>query len=331
MDCLGLYVDVENLLDVAKEAITDTLTRWPEELPRPSLLNLYVKADNTGVWRLWATDAFPSMTVTVTGVQHYAMDGSKNSADIALALDAIADLLRSKISHVAILSDDSDFAILFGKIEQDIPKLGNGRLPFIWFQTDRPRTRSLMLSEFLPAHYVRTVICAKQKTVVTKTKPSAKQKTAATEMNPPVQQKTAKAEPKPLAKQKTLTSKAKSPTKPKTVIDNTKPATKPKTATSKTKLPTQTAGEQGLNVSLAETIIRLVQVGSFEHKQCMKLIKEHFPEHSFAKLNSTNFGTHFVKTLWPILEGYGVIVPNPNRRPKRYEMTAEAKQKVGVS
>ena len=98
MDGLGLYVDVENLMDVAKEAITDTLTRWPEELPRPSFLQLYVKADNVGIWRLWTTDEFPSMDIKVTGVQHYSTDGSKNSADIALALDAIADLLRSRIS-----------------------------------------------------------------------------------------------------------------------------------------------------------------------------------------------------------------------------------------
>ena len=62
-------------------------------------------------------------------------------------------------------------------------------------------------------------------------------------------------------------------------------------------------------MSLAETIIRLIPVGTFEHAECMELIKQHFPEHSFAKLNSVNFGTHFVKTLWPVLERYGVRVP----------------------
>ena len=317
MDCLGLYVDVENLLDVAKEAITDTLARWPEELPRPSLLHLYVKADNAGVWRLWATDAFPSMDVKVTGVQHYSTDGSKNSADIALALDAIADLLRNRTSHVAILSDDSDFAILFGKIEQEIPKPDNGKLPFIWFQTDRPHTRSLMLNEFLPAYYVRTVICAKQKAVTTKTKPAAQKKTVAAKPKPTAQQKTDTVKTKTLAEKKTATK--------------TKPQTQKKTAAAKTKSPVQTVADQGLNVSLAETIIRLVPVGPFEHAECMEIIKQHFPEHSFAKLNSANFGTHFVKTLWPILERYGVQVPNPNRRPRRYEMTAAAKQKVGAS
>jgi hypothetical protein len=305
MDCLGMYVDVENLLDVAKEAIRDTFERWPEELPRPSLLHLYVKADNVGVWRLWATDAYPSLDVEVTGVQHYALDGSKNSADISLSLDAIADLLKSRTSHVAILSDDSDFAILFGKIAQETPKRDNEKLPFIWFQTDRPHTRSSILNEFLPAHYVRTVICAKQKTATKKTKQ--------------------------LTQQKTVTSKTKPAALRKTATTKSKPPAKQKTATSKDRLLVQTGDEQGVNVSLAETIIRFVPVGSFEHTDCMKLIKQHFPKHSLAKLDSVNFGTHFVKTLWPILETYGVRVPNPNRRPRRYEMTAEAKQKVTAS
>ncbi len=319
MDCLGLYVDVENLLDVAKEAITDTLARWPEEqLPRPSLLHLNVKADNTGVWRLWATDAFPSLEVKVTGVQHYSTDGSKNSADIALALDAVADLLRNRTSHVAILSDDSDFAILFGMIEREIPKPDNGKLPFIWFQTDRPHTRSVMLNEFLPAYYVRTVICAKQKAVTAKTKPAAQKKTAAAKPKPPAQQETPMVKTKPLAQQKAVTT-------------GTKPQAQKKTAAATTKSPAQAMADEGLNESLAETIIRLVPVGPFEHVECMNLIKQHFPEHSLAKLNSATFGTHFVKTLWPILEKNGVRVPNPNRRPRRYEMTAEAKQKVRAS
>lgn len=330
MDSLGMYVDVENLLDVAKEAIADVIARWPEELPRPSLLHLYVKADNVGVWQLWATYKFPSMDIKVTGVQHYAIEGSKNSADIALALDAITDLLRSRTSHVAILSDDSDFAILFGKIEQEIPKPDNGKLPFIWFQTDRPHTRSSMLNEFLPAYYVRIVICAKQKTATAKPKQPA-QKTAADKPKPPAQQKTAATKTKPPAQKKTVVNKTKPADQQKTATTKTKPATQKRTVATKTKPPAKTATDQGLNVSLAETIIRFVPMGSFEHIECMKLIKQHFPEHSLAKLDSAKFGTHFVKTLWPILEGYGVRVPNPNRRPRRYEMTAEAKQKVEAS
>jgi hypothetical protein len=318
MERLGLYVDVENLVDVAKEAITDTFARWPEELPRPCLLHLYVKADNVGVWRLWASDAFPSIEIKVTGVQHYSTDGSKNSADIALALDAISDLLSSRTSHVAILSDDSDFAILFSKIEQEVPKPDNGKLPFIWFQTDRLHTRSSMLNEFLPAYYVRTVICPKQEPTTTKTKLPAEKKATAAKQKLPSQQKTGMVKTKASTEQKIAATK-------------TNPQAQRKNATATTKSLAQATDDQGLNESLAETIIRLVPIGPFEHAVCMEIIKQHFPEHSFTKFNSANFGTHFVKKLWPILERYGVRVPNPNRRPRRYEMTAEAKQKVGAS
>lgn len=315
MDSLGLYVDVENLQDVAKEAIADTFERWPDDFPRPRLLHLYVKADNAGVWRLWAIHAFPGLEIKVSGVQHYSTDSSKNSADIALALDAFADLLKGRTSGIAILSDDSDFAILFGKIEQEIPKPVNGKLPFIWFQTDRRQTRSSMLNEFLPSHYVRTVICAKQKTATVKTKPLPLQKATLAKAKPTVHQTAASAKPKAASQQNTVATKTKSSARPKTAI-------------AKTKLPSQTEAEQGLNVSLAKTIIRSVQVGFFGHSDCMKLIKQDFPEHSFSKMNSVNFGTHFVNTLWPILEAYGVRIPNPNRSPRRYEMTAEAKQKA---
>ena len=158
-DSAGLYVDVENLMDIAKEAITSAFEQWPKELPRPRILRLYVKADQVGLWRVWATHRFASLDIIVVGVQHYAVDTSKNSADIALALDAITDLLKGRTTYVAVLSDDSDFAILFGKITQEFPRLDNANFPFIWFMTDRVNTRSSILDEFLPASYVKTVVC----------------------------------------------------------------------------------------------------------------------------------------------------------------------------
>jgi hypothetical protein len=45
MDCVELYVDVENLMDVAKEAIIRVFEEWHRELPPPRMLQLYVKAD----------------------------------------------------------------------------------------------------------------------------------------------------------------------------------------------------------------------------------------------------------------------------------------------
>ena len=145
MDYVGMYVDVENLTDVAMEAIIHVFEQWPEELPRPRMLRLYVRADQVELWRFWATERRLSPDIQVVGVQHYTLKGSKNSADIALALDAITDLLKGRTTYAAVLSDDSDFATLFIKITQEVPRLDGGKSPFIWFLTDRSDTRSPIL------------------------------------------------------------------------------------------------------------------------------------------------------------------------------------------
>lgn len=265
-DRLGLYVDVENLTDVAKEAITYVFDNWPEGVPHPHMLRLYVRADQVDLWKVWANDKYPSLDIQVAGVQHYALQGSKNSADIALALDSITDLLRNRTTHAAVLSDDSDFVALFIKITQEIPKLDGGKSPFIWFQTNRSDTRSSILEEFLPSDYVKIVICPEKKTSAAR-------------------------------------RKGKSSTEQKESQDEL----------------------------IAKTIIESIPVGLFKSADCIKLMKHQFPEHPLAKLDHVNFGTHFVKTIWPILERYGVRVPNPNKKPKRYEMTEEAKQKVAAT
>ncbi len=166
MESVGLYVDVENLLDIAKQAIQYTHEQWPEEFPQPNLLRLYVRADQTELWDIWATNKFPELDVMVKGVQHFTLKGSKNSADISIALDALADLLKGRITHVAILSDDSDFASLFAKIKQEAESGDSHKIPFIWFVTDRPDTRSPTLSDFLPPDYLHMISCADIKSAV---------------------------------------------------------------------------------------------------------------------------------------------------------------------
>ena len=262
-DSAGLYVDVENLIDIAKEAITSAFEQWPKELPRPRILRLYVKADQVELWRVWATHRFVSLDINVVGVQHYAVNTSKNSADIALALDAITDLLKGRTTYVAVLSDDSDFATLFGKITQEFPRLDNANFPFIWFMTDRVNTRSSILDEFLPASYVRTVVCNQKERAA-----SHKQTQS-------------------------------------TAVD-----------------------DQSQNVLIVQTILKQIAIGPFKSTDCFKLIKQQFPKHPLAKLDSAKFGAQFVKILWPILEQYGIRVTNPNKSPRRYEMTEEAKNKV---
>ena len=50
------------------------------------------------------------MVVHVT--QHFSMSATKNSADIAIATNAMADLVLERVSHVLVFSDDSDFISL---------------------------------------------------------------------------------------------------------------------------------------------------------------------------------------------------------------------------
>lgn len=160
MSLVVLYIDVENLLDIAREAILSVIDDWPDEVPEPTTLRLYTRADQTGLWQIWTADKFPSLDVQVKGVQHFTATGSKNSADISIALDALADLLQDRASHIAILSDDSDFASLFLKIKYELSIEKSQKLPFTWFVTDRLGTRSSTLTDFLPSEYLHMIYCA---------------------------------------------------------------------------------------------------------------------------------------------------------------------------
>jgi hypothetical protein len=266
VDSVRLYVDVENLMDSAKEAIVSTMDQWPDELPRPLGLRLYVRADYADLWRHWATHRYPGVEVQVAGVQHYSVRESKNSADIALILDAFADLIKGRNSSVAVLSDDSDFAGLFSKISQEVPRLESGRVPFTWFMTDRTGTRSSMLEDLMPGDYIRTVFCGTKKAAP----PSDTHSPAEEEARPD-------------------------------------------------------------DKAVAEMIIRHVAVGQFKSTDCIRLLKQHMPGHPMAKLEPAKFGTQFVKNVWPSLEQLGVRVANPGKKPRRYEMTDEAKRSVGIA
>ena len=76
---------------------------------------------------------------------------------------------------------------------------------------------------------------------------------------------------------------------------------------------------------MAETILREVPVGFFGSGDCQKIVKRIWPDHSLARSSPSGFGTKFANSILPILKERGVTEPNPNRRPRRYEMTNEAK------
>ena len=89
----AVYVDMENLAGKGKELLIELLTKWPVKAPKPSVVHLYVRADQVGLWSVWGDGRFRDVRIVPHGVQHYSNTNAKNSADVALVIDAITDLL----------------------------------------------------------------------------------------------------------------------------------------------------------------------------------------------------------------------------------------------
>ena len=155
----GLYIDVDNLQSDAQELIASLVEDWPHGVPQLSKIVLYVRADLAALWEMWSLTLAPNMEVEVKGVQHFSMQGSKNSADIAIAVDAVTDLVRGRISHVAVFSDDSDFMALFAKVKAETKQAqeASNRVPFLWILTDRPGTKTPNIRQFFPPEYLHVV------------------------------------------------------------------------------------------------------------------------------------------------------------------------------
>ena len=147
----GLYVDVENLHTEGQSMVENLIENWPDKAPSPSRLSLYVRADQVELWRLWAESRFAGLEVAVRGTQHFSLSPTKNSADIAIATHAMADLVLQRVSQVVVLSDDSDFISLYSAIrdEPGIP-LAEGQVPFLWVVTDRAGSLSATVKQFFP-------------------------------------------------------------------------------------------------------------------------------------------------------------------------------------
>ena len=156
----GVYVDVENLRDQAQEIVKSLIEpwAWQDVAPCPAELYLYVPADQAALWTMWAESQFPHIAISVKGIQHFSAS-SKNSADIAMAADAIADILLGRISHVVVVSDDSDFISLYSKIRDESEQIGYParKVPFLWVLTDRPDTRSTTIKTYFPNSHIRVV------------------------------------------------------------------------------------------------------------------------------------------------------------------------------
>ena len=116
-------------------------------------LNLYVQADQTQLWEMWAECQFPHLAVTVRGIQHFSKQPSKNAADIAMAIDAATDFVSGITQFVAVMSDDSDFIALYAKLRE----LSQEETPFLWIMTDRDKTRSATIRDYFPNDHIHVV------------------------------------------------------------------------------------------------------------------------------------------------------------------------------
>ncbi len=292
----GIYADIQNLQEMAKDVLVALIRRWPRDMPRPTLLNLYVRADHTHLWHVWATDAFPRIDVSVKGVQHYAMAATKNAADMAIAVDAISDFNHSRVSHVAIISDDSDFISLYAKLaEESVTHRGfepGDVIPFLWVLTDRRDTKSTLLQEFFPDRYVHIV-----------------------DPDDAYREIEEYYEPKEDGAGKEPEREEGSDRKP--AAEEARPPARPRPSRS----------ELTTTERIALQLIREMPVGKFKSTDCLEIIRSNFGDHPLANVPGPRFGTLFREELLPILEKRGVLEIG-GIRPRQYEMTLDAKRSL---
>lgn len=130
----AVYVDVENLGGAANaQAVIDyVIAEWPEKQPPLRLLYLSVDSAQVEVWRIWAESRWPKISVRVRGVQHFSRAESKNAADISITADVVDDFVTGRIDAAAIVSNDSDFGVLFAKLREMTLAKGMDSTPFLW-------------------------------------------------------------------------------------------------------------------------------------------------------------------------------------------------------
>ena len=147
----AIYVDTENLRDSdhAQNIVAQIITNWPGPLPLGSV-SLYVRADKIAVWEMWAESSYPDLRVRVRGVQHFSNHKAKNSADLAITADAVADLVTGQAATVAVVSNDSDFGALFVKIKEMAHSAGLERTPFLWITSPDAGALSPEMERFIP-------------------------------------------------------------------------------------------------------------------------------------------------------------------------------------
>ena len=296
----GVYVDVENLRADAQQIVKTLIDNWPPVAPAPGVLCLYVRADFVELWRLWATSQFRGLQIIVKGVQHFSTHASKNSADIAIATDAISDLLSGRVGHLAVLSDDSDFIALYASVRDQTLSSdpSSHRVPFLWVITDRNDTLSTTVQQYFPREAIHVVPV----------------------MDIPMS---------PLVANGGLPMEAMTPMSSVTPMSPTSPIV----SAGSSPAPfvdgspgTPESEDPRLMEDIARAIIQQIPVGQFKSIDCQHVIRRFWPDHRLATSSGPRFGTEFLKKVWPLLEQRGAKVANPGQTPRRYEMTEQIKK-----
>ena len=89
---------------------------------------------------------------------------------------------------------------------------------------------------------------------------------------------------------------------------------------------TKSKADPSKDKEIATEIVDKMPLGLFKSTDCRDVVKNIYPDHPLANGTSGAVGQRFVKYILPILLEMGVTEPNPNRRPRRFEITENAKQ-----
>ena len=295
----ALYVDTENLRegDRAQEAIAQAVASWPGPLPLGSL-SLYVRADKVAVWEMWAEESYPDLRVRVRGVQHFSNNRAKNSADIAITADAVADLVTGQAAAVAVVSNDSDFGALFVKVRELALDAGLERTPFLWITSDDAGMLSPEMERFIPDGLRWDLSADESEPEAVESAPAPATTPVASQPVPP--------QPLPAAARPAVAQPM--PARPAAAA--VRPA----------------AGPNPGNDAIAVELIRRLSVGKFKVTDAHDVFKELWPRHS-AAAGPAQFGTFLLKEVWPILQKRGVLMTRKSS-PRTYEITPAAKESI---
>ena len=326
----GIYADIQNLQDISREILVVLIRRWPDNVPPPGKLNLYVRADHADLWRVWASHEFSDIEVVVKGVQHYTLSATKNAADMAIAVDAISDFNHDRVNHVAVVSDDSDFISLYAKLAEEVNGFdltySNGNIPFLWVFTDRMGTRSALLQEFFPGEYIHVVDHRLFHQVERERK---RQEAEAAEAE-------AKAETEVIAETQTSEEAEPQPQPPEfqppppPTLEPDEPRRAPEPEpeiVEERPLISEAQREASETERIAIQLIREMPVGKFKSMDCQDIIRTNFPNHHLANAGGAVFGTIFRREVLPFMEKRGVK-DLPGQSPRQYEMTLQAKSSL---